>query len=460
MEKLKEKKTHQRFVLILILFFHSVNTTMDRACISAAKEGIKLDLNISDQMMGYIFGIFALGYALFQIPSGWIADRFGPRKALTGVVSIWSVFTAATGAAWNAASMLVLRLLFGVGEAGAFPGATRAFYRWLPVRERGIGHGVNFSGARLGAAVSLFLMPILIRYIGWRWTFVVNGLIGIIWATVWLLWFRDEPQDNRKMSQAELEYIEKGRDTEFVTSSKATFGQIFTSLNMGLSMIQYIAHNMTFFICFTWLLPYLNDKWGAGAEIYAPIPLVLGAVANWVSGGFVSWLYHKGYHVGSRRFPAITGYALAAIGLIAATQTDQIGLFIAFFSMTIFGIDMILSPSWAFCMDIGGDKSGAVSASMNMAGNLGAGMSAVLFPFFVANVTVPFFAPVTGTANSFFIFCAILNIFAIVCWLFMNPKREANTNLTPAQVKLRVILFSAVLFFLTAGSIAYRFLAG
>jgi len=160
--------SRQRFVLISILFFHSMNTYMDRACIATAAEEIKEQLKIGPEMWGIILGIFAIGYALFQIPSGWIADRFGPRKALTLVVAVWSSFTALTGAVTNAVQLFVLRFLFGVGEAGAFPGASQAFFRWLPAKERGIAHGINFSGSRLGAALSLFLMP---------W------LIGISWIT-------------------------------------------------------------------------------------------------------------------------------------------------------------------------------------------------------------------------------------------------------------------------------------
>lgn len=224
---------------------------MDHACIASAADYIIKDLSISKEMLGLILGIFAVGYALFQVPSGWIADRFGPRKALTIVVSVWSIFTALTGAARNAIQMLILRFLFGVGEAGAFPGATQAFFRWLPVKERGIAHGINFSGSRLGAALSLFLMPWLISIIGWRWTFVVNGMIGIIWATVWLIWFRDNPKDNRKINQAELDYIETGRVSDFTTAIKASFAEVFTSLNMSLAMLQYFASNVTFFISLT-----------------------------------------------------------------------------------------------------------------------------------------------------------------------------------------------------------------
>jgi MFS transporter, ACS family, glucarate transporter len=215
--------------LIGILFFHSVNTYMDRACIASAVDVMKRDLSLTAEMMGLVLGIFAVGYALFQVPSGWFADRLGPRKALTIVVAVWSVFTALTGLARNAFQLLVLRFLFGVGEAGAFPGAAAAFFRWLPVNERGLGSRISFSGSRLGAAFSLFLMPWLIYQIGWRWTFALNGLVGLVWAVVWLVWFRDNPQDNSRVSQAELDYIQQGRDGGSNTGVRASFAAIFTS---------------------------------------------------------------------------------------------------------------------------------------------------------------------------------------------------------------------------------------
>ena len=123
---------------------------------------------------------------------------------------LWSTFTALTGAAWSAVSLLVIRFLFGAGEAGAFPGATRAFYGWLPAKERGFAQGIFHSGARLGAAASLFLMPALIHWIGWRWTFVANGAAGILWGLIWLWWFRDDPAEHRFVNRAELDYIRAG----------------------------------------------------------------------------------------------------------------------------------------------------------------------------------------------------------------------------------------------------------
>jgi len=452
--------TRQRYVLISILFFHSANTYMDRACIASAADYIIKDLSISKEMLGLILGIFAVGYALFQVPSGWIADRFGPRKALTIVVSVWSIFTALTGAARNAIQMLVLRFLFGVGEAGAFPGATQAFFRWLPVKERGIAHGINFSGSRLGAALSLFLMPWLISVIGWRWTFVVNGLIGIIWATVWLIWFRDNPKDNRKINQAELDYIETGRVSDFTTSIKASFAEVFTSLNMSLAMLQYFASNVTFFISLTWLPSYIRSQWpdDPHAIYYSAVPLIFAAFANWIAGSMVTGMFKKGYHVGSRRITAIVGFSLGVVGLILAIQTKnldflttdkaQLYWFVFCFALATFGVDMTLSPSWAFCNDIGGSNSGAVSGSMNMVGNIGAALSAIMFPILLNEET--------GSANTFFMLAAGLNFVAIATWCFMNPNRTSDKKFSPEAIRNRFIAILTSLVLLTLGTVGYN----
>jgi len=446
----RARMSRQRFILIGILFFHSVNTYMDRACIASAVDYIKRDLSISGETMGLVLGIFAIGYALFQVPAGWIADRLGPRKALTIVVSVWSVFTALTGAARNAFQMLVLRFLFGVGEAGAFPGAAQAFFRWLPVKDRGLAHGINFSGSRLGAAFSLFLMPWLILRIGWRWTFAVNGLIGIVWAAIWLLWFRDNPKDNPKVNQEELDYIEKGRVSDFTATVKSSFAEVFTSLNMSLAMLQYFASNVTFFISLTWLPSYLKNQWpdDPKAVYFSAAPLVFAAFANWVAGTMVTHLFNRGHHVGSRRATAITGFVLGVLGLLLATQTENLYLFVLWFSLATFGVDMTLSPSWAFCNDIGGANSGAVSGSMNMVGNIGAALSAIAFPLLQNEDT--------GSANTFFVLAAGLNIIAVGAWCFMNPNRISDRTLSPAAIRRRFIAMFMSLFLLTSGAVGYK----
>ena len=437
--------TRQRHLLVLLLFLHTVNTYMDRVCISSAKEDMQQDISgLDDQMMGYVFGIFAVGYALFQIPAGWFSDRAGPRKALTIVVIVWSFFTALTGAVFTAISLLIVRFLFGVGEAGAYPGATRALYSWLPAKERGIGQGIFHSGARVGAAASLVLMPLLIDLIGWRWTFVANAAIGLVWGLVWWFWYRNDPSEHDAVNQAEADLIRRGIQEEAASGDGVPYIQVVTSLNVLLAMFQYAASNITFFISVTWLQPYIRKTWGDEFAWVASLPLLCGAAALWLSGYLVTALHRRGHPVSSRRIPAMIGYSLGAIGLLLATQTvasASVWPFIACYSLALFGVEMTLSPSWAFCMDIGGDRSGAVSAAMNMVGNMGAAVSAVVFPFFVANVTVPIFAESTGTASSFFVFAATMNALAVVAWVFMNPRRPLE-KITPAALRLRVTLFA------------------
>lgn len=150
---LRYKMVAGTFILALIVLF-------DRIMISVAKDPIAADLDLTDKQMGWVMSIFALGYALFQTPSGVMADRFGARKVLSGVVMIWSLFTALTGAVWNYIVLLFVRFLFGAGEAGAFPGISRAVFKWIPIGERGLVHGINFSGGRIGAAIALSLIHI------------------------------------------------------------------------------------------------------------------------------------------------------------------------------------------------------------------------------------------------------------------------------------------------------------
>lgn len=174
----------------------------------------------------------------------------------------------------------------------------------------------------------------------------------------------------------------------------------------------------------------------------------------------ITWLHSKGYPVASRRIPAVVGFTIGALGLILTTQAGGASplLFVLCFSVAIFGVEMTIAPSWAFCMDIGGGKSGAVSGAMNMLGNLGSAFSAIVFPYFVAHVTMPWFAPKPGTANSFFLFAAVINGAAAVTWLFMDPRRQISASVSPQQARIRLVLFLAVAVLLIGGLLTYKLL--
>ena len=210
----KKQAIPRRVLFVSGTFLLSVLLYVDRVCISAAQPQVVADLGLTDTQMGWVLSVFALGYALFQTPSGILADRFGPRRILTAVVAFWSLFTALTGTAFNYVSMLIYRFLFGVGEAGAFPGMARAVYSWIPMKERGLVTGINFSGSRLGAAFALPVVAWMISSMGWRLTFGVLGGIGFIWAIAWYFWFRDDPSEHPGISEDELEFILQNRQQQ------------------------------------------------------------------------------------------------------------------------------------------------------------------------------------------------------------------------------------------------------
>jgi ACS family glucarate transporter-like MFS transporter len=397
----------KRYAVIAAIFVLSFITYIARAAISAAKGPMAAELSLSGQAMGAVFGIFALGYAAAQIPAGWFADRCGPRVALAALVGLWSILTAVTGAVSTFGALLVTRFLFGAAEAGAFPGSARAFYNWLPPEQRGLANGILFSGALLGGAIAFPICVSLQGPYGWRWAFYLLAIPGILWSAFWFVFFRDYSAPAASAEPAPPE-------------PEIRFAQTFRTSGMVLAMVQYFAGNFTFFICMTWMYPYLSDRFGLSqteAARYSMVPLLCGSAANWVSGAFVDYLYRTGRVAWSRRLPGIIGFLLAAGGIVIVSLAFTPMAAMAGFAVAIFGVEVTISPSWAYCMDIGGKSSGSISGAMNMVGNIGAFASATAFPYLFA---------LAGSAAPYFYVAAALNLAGALCWLQMRPKVQAK----------------------------------
>lgn len=418
-----------RYKMVFGTFLLAMIVLFDRILLSVAKDPVAESLQLSDKQMGWAMSIFALGYALFQTPAGLFADKYGPRKILTAVVSLWSLFTALTGAVYNYGILMVVRFLFGAGEAGAFPGMARAIYSWIPLQERGIVNGINFSGGRIGAAFALPMVAWLMELVGWRMTFVILGGVGLLWGLIWYLWFRDNPEDHKGMPTDEVAFIRAhtNRSTGEEEKTKIDFGKLFRSKQMWLLMGQYFSSNFTFFFCLTWLFPHLKTTYGLDAleaGFYASAPLVSGALGNWFSGFMVDYIYKREKWALSRKAPAIIGFILASVGIVASVYMETVTPAIIFISIAVFGADMTLSPSWSACVDIGKQFSGAVSGTMNMAGNIGSFLTALAFPYLL---------DMTGSEVPFFYLAAGLNVLAILLWWGVNPEKPlqliSNTKL-------------------------------
>lgn len=397
-----------RCQVVAALFSLSFLTIVDRVCISAAQGDMSRDLGLSGQTFGLVFGAFALGYAVFQIPGGRLADRFGPRAFLAAIVVGWSLLTGATGLVSGAAVLIAVRFTFGLAEAGAYPAAGRATYNWLEPKQRGVAQGVLFAGSRLGAAFGLAGASLAITRFGWRTSFLMLGAVGLVWAVAWFAWFRNYPGEKTGLPAPALDAA--GR------RPPPPWGKLLLSRGAPALLAQYFASNFTFFLCYSWLLPYLKLQYGlttAQAGMYASIPLYFGAAANSLSGAVVDTLYRRGRHRASRLAPAIFGFALATVALIAAASMRAVGGAVFCFAVATFGVDLTLSPSWNACMDLAGEHTGTLTGAMNMAGNIGSFVSSIAFPYLLR---------ATQSARSYFWIAAVMNVAAIFCWLRVRPS--------------------------------------
>ncbi|MGA7996177.1 MAG: MFS transporter [Bradyrhizobium sp.] len=206
MEQITRRSMGRWYILVLISLMYLI-TYLDRVNISTAAPVISKEFGFDKITMGVIFSAFGWAYAMFQVPGGWLGDRFGARNVLTVIVSYWSAMTAATAVAGGAASFMVLRFLFGMGEAGAFPGATRAMQLWYPRHERGFVQGVTHSASRLGAAIAPPIVVLIMTALGWRSVFYICGAVGILWSVLWYFAYRNLPEEHALVNEAELKYI-------------------------------------------------------------------------------------------------------------------------------------------------------------------------------------------------------------------------------------------------------------
>ncbi len=362
-----------RRVLLRFTFALSLITFLDRVAIGAAAPAIRDELHLSAVQLGWVFSAFTLAYAVFEMPTGWLGDVFGPRKVLTRIVLWWSAFTALTGVAWSFPSLAATRFLFGAGEAGAYPNISRSFSRWFPVRERGVAHGVVFMGSRVGGAIAPPLIVLVMGWFGWRAAFWGCGVVGLVWCVLWWRWFRDDPADHPSVTPEELRDIKAGLDVARVSVRWRNL----LSVNLLMLCLMYFCVIYGLYFYLTWLPTYFQNARGFTLEQAAWLSgmvLLTGGVAT-VAGG---WLTDRlvgrfGLKVG-RSVPAVA-LPLSGLLLIAAALTPGAMTAAVLFAAAAGAADLCLSPAWAVCHDIGGDAAGTVTGCMNTFGNLGGALS-------------------------------------------------------------------------------------
>lgn len=393
-------------------------TYLDRNCISILAPYISKDLGLSKEQMGLVFTVFAIAYAAFEIPTAAWGERMGTRRVLARIVVWWSVFTMATAFAWNYASMLVIRFLFGAGEAGAWPNAAKTFQNWVPLNERGRVQGVFFSGAHLAGGLTPILVTWLMNWFDWRHIFLMFGGLGFVWAYAWYRWFRDQPSEHPQVNAAEAELIQRGRAKESHGGGHGDmWRQMLVQRNFWAICLSYFSNSYGSYFVMTWLPTYLAEQRGfSKAELgfFSGLPLILSVVGDLAGGTTTDFMTRRlGLRIG-RIATASAGYLFAGLAMIVSTRIENAQLAAVMIAVAVTASMFTLAASWSVCMDVGGRHTGVLSASMNTTGQLGS-ISSPILTVWVAQHFADWQAPL--------LLMACLYLLSAVLWLLVNPSK-------------------------------------
>ena len=401
----------------------SVITYLDRVCIAVAGPRMQEALHISPEAWGWVTSVFFLSYSAFEIPTGALGDRIGPRRVLARIVAWWSGFTTLTGMVSNYYVLLLVRFCFGAGEAGAYPNASAVIARWMPASKRTRAWGVVWMTSQIGAALSpILVVPIQMRY-GWRVPFFVFGLLGVVWSVAWYAWFRDSPREKAAVTEDELREIGDAPGLQPHGLPWATALRIVALWRIAAIAACYV-YTLGFFQA--WLQTYLvrGRGFSEAALTLSSFTYVVGATANGLGGLAGDRMVRRHGLRNARRGLGIAGLGVAALFLTATLYAPSGNLALVFLSLAYGGILFQQPTLCALCLDVGRKNAGAVFGFMNTAASGASALSAVVFGYLVGyfgNYNVPFI-PMVG-----------LLALGAVLWWQVDPTRELFPEAAAAE---------------------------
>lgn len=460
------RPTRARYLVLMFLGSLTFILYLDRVCIAKAEISIREDLGLSKSQMGYVFGAFTFAYGLFEVPTGRWGDRFGSRGVLTRIVVWWSVFTALTGCVWkfslgsghqlslgnwqfSAATfcnsfflLMLIRFLFGAGEAGALPNTVRVVARWIPIDERGWSQGMILTCMQLGAVVSPVVATYLIDAVGWRATFAIFGSLGIVWGALFYRWFRDDPAQHPAVNDAERSLIAQGTTQESHAAGGGAdhppipWRLVLSSANVWLLGLIISSSAFASYMYMFWLPTYLVEGRGVDKDTsgwLAALALGGGAVGALCGGPLstrvVRW---TGERLWSRRILGFTLISLAGLFLGASVFIDSPVVACVLISVACFFGYAQQSNWWGAVIDVSGKHLGALFGLMNSMGVPGAFFSPIFLGQFADYRKQEGFTGRDQWDPAFFLYAGVL-LFGATLWLFVDPTKSAVETPTPAD---------------------------
>ena len=386
-------------------------TFLDRINISVAGSSIMADLGLSPMEWGWVQSAFILSYGLMQIPMGALGDKYGHRSVLAVIVLWWSLFTAFTGMAGGLASLLVIRFMFGIGEAGSSPCSTGVISRWFEKTEVGKAQGYVWAASRMGGALTPFVVIPMMAWVGWRSAFYLLGAVGVVWAVVWYLWYRNPKTAASDDSQASS-VTAQIQDVQPPTT-QSLWRTLLHAPQFWIICGMYFFYAFGSWFFFSWFPTFM--ELGRGFEkselTYAvAVPFVMSMIGN-ISGGYLTDKLSAKYglKVGRKAIGTVSLTVSAVCMFLAAFIPGKMAVFI--FLSLCFGIfDLMLPSAWALCIDLGKQHAGTISGAMNTAGNLGGFCCGILFGQLVqssGNYNLPLYMIAAMLLISAFLFSLI-----------------------------------------------------
>lgn len=430
--------TRTRFRVLGFLCSLSFVLYLDRVCIGKAVVSIQNDLGLSNTEIGYALGAFTVAYGLFEVPAGRWGDRFGSRGVLARIVVWWSAFTALTGVVTGLTMLVAVRFLFGAGEAGAYPNAARVIARWFPVEERGRVQGLMLTAAQLGAALAPAIAAYLILEIGWRWTFGVFSVFGILWAATFYAWFRDDPTRHPAVNNAERAIIARGATSaQTEHSAPVPWRAIRTSRNVWLLGLIQTCSSFVAYMYMSWYPAYLERGRGVSSiEAGWLSSLVLaGAAVGCLGSGFVTdWLARATHRNPLRhRVYGFAGLAASAVALWAGIECESATATSLWAAVAFMFAISQQATFWTVTMEISGRHLGVIFGLLNSLGVPGAFASTMFLGQFADWMKEQGYDGRQQWDPAFYVYAAVL-LLGAGCWLLVDARQQVDEGQQCASV--------------------------
>ena len=392
--------------------------SLDRTAIVIAAPTIQSEYHFTLVQMSLLLTSFSWTYALLQVPAGWLAERFGPRRMLYWANLMWSALTALTPAGFSFASFVVIRGLLGAGQSADWPSSVLALKRWFPQAERAKANSILLGGLYLGPIAAAPITTWVILSFGWRWAFYAFGALGVAIGIAWWFGFRDDPATHPAVGAAEARFIAAGQPADPARPPRGAFRAGLRSVQFWAVGLQYFFLVMIQSFYTTWLPFYLvRDRHFslAAMGIYASLPWVALFAMVFVTGALADRILRRTGSVWAARVPvAVAGFAVSAVALIAASRAPQVWLMMLLLCISLGAVGLTQVSIWSATQDLGRASTGIVAGWTNFWGNAAGVVGPVLTAFLVGW---------TGTWAGALFGIALSGIAGAVLWLFVHPER-------------------------------------